>query len=89
MIPRLKVLKYYPYRKGRIGAYAGSHVLMLPIEMMRDCQRTLAGLAKVSPDNHTCFLVEIDSAWGERQVKAFMFSDDTMYIGDRIEEKSW
>jgi hypothetical protein len=83
--PRIKVLKYYPYRKGFVR---GDLVLQFPITPMRDFQQLLAHIAGVKCDNHTCFLVEIKTI-SNNKIVAFMFSDLTMYMGDRVEEKSW
>jgi len=83
--PRIKVLKFYPYRKGFVR---GDVVLQFPITPMRDFQKLLAHIAGVQCDNHTCFLVEMKTTFSEKIV-AFMFSDLIMYMGDRIEEKVW
>jgi hypothetical protein len=83
---KMKVLKYYPYRKGFIR---GTSVLQFPIEPMRNFQKMLAQLAGVDCDNHTCFLVEIEDSACREKIVGFMFSDSIMYMGDRVEEKSW
>jgi len=85
--PKVKVLKFYPYRKGFVR---GNSVIQFPIEPMRNFQKMLAQIAGVDCDNHTCFLVEMeDAAISDKKVVAFMFFDLVMYMGDRVEEKSW
>jgi hypothetical protein len=85
--PRFKVLKFYTYRSGRIG---GDSILIFPIEPMREFQKFLAKESGVNYcDNHTCFLTEMEDPMGRKKIVAFMFSDHIMYMGDRIEEKSW
>lgn len=86
MIPQLKLVRYFPYRKGRIH---GKRVLEFPIDSFRDFQSDLEKLAGVTRDNHVCYLVEVPVHWQDSQIVAYMFSDLTMYVGDGIEEKSW
>jgi len=65
-------------------------VLEFPIKPMRNFQKFLASEANVECDNHTCFLVEMrDTVTYNEKTVAFMFSDFTMYVGDKINEKRW
>jgi hypothetical protein len=77
----MKVLAYYPYRKGYIR---GKGVIHFPIELMRDFQHALAKLAGVNPDNHTCYLVQMDG-YLDYEIRAFMFSDLNMTMGNTID----
>jgi len=83
---KLKVLAYYPYRKGYVR---GEGVVHFPREMMRDFEHALAELAGVKPDNHTCYLIRLDG-FLDSEIRAFMFSDLNMTMGNTIDiEKAW
>ena len=74
----MKILKYCPYRKGRaIGSF-----VIFPRDAMRSFEETLAQMAGVSIDNHTCYLVEFEYG----VVRSFWFHDFSMIMGTGIEK---
>ncbi len=78
----MKVLRYYPYRTGMIR---GRFLHSLPRKLMEPIEKELCKQAKVTPDNHTCFLIS-----GEHyETYAIMFSDFECTIGETIEDRKW
>lgn len=80
MDEKLKLLQYYRYRTARPS---GGFVIF-PRKFMRSFEETLAKMAGVSIDNHTCYLVELPY----NTIKSFWFTDDTMIMGDGIQKSS-
>lgn len=84
--PTVKVIRYFKYRTAQIG---GKDVLEFPRDYFREFEKHLAELAGVEVSNHSCYLVELNSPWNERQVRGILFSDSSMYLGTQVVEKSW
>lgn len=85
----LKVLRHYPYRTAYVR---DGNILIFPRDVMKDLEHYLAKIANVAPDNHVCYKVQMTEAVNgvyDDVVKYFMFTDSSVYIGNKISEGKW
>jgi hypothetical protein len=73
----MKIVKYYPYRKGLVRGHA------IPRELARPLEEELCKLAGVSIDNHVCFFLldEYSNPF------AVMFHDLVCVFGQEVDER--
>lgn len=80
----MKVVQFYPYRTG----YVRGNTIQFPREWMETFENELARISGNKRDNHTCYIVRFDGYPDER-IRAFMFTDSLMIMGDRVDVKNW
>jgi len=83
-----RVVKHYPYRHARCW----DHVLIVngwnsegDTKEMRRFHDHMASLAGVRPDNHEVYAVQRD----EGPIFYYWFSDWSLYVGLRLDDKKW
>jgi hypothetical protein len=80
----MKILDYFPYRKG----YVRGNSMKFPRDSLKSLEIVLAQRYGLRPDNHVCYLVQIQS-FPKDIVKGIMFTDNNCIIGDRIDAGAW
>lgn len=92
-------ITFYPYRKASpVGRHEGAMLevnealSLLPEYAVFAMQSILATVAKVSPDNHTCYAIECCRWENGNPIMVrwvVFFHDNTIQIGTDVQEEDW
>lgn len=86
---RMKLVQFYPYRT----AYVRGNAIHFPREWMKNLEDNLSQMARQKYEgtdyrNHTCYVVQFEG-YPDETIRAFMFTDSMMIMGDRVDVGKW